>query len=84
MIEAGRFAYRARVGVSRVSRYAPGEAGELAKLVEAYVKALEAGEFDQRLRRSSSTSTTTSSKTSAESIWFSMSSAATSGSGPPA
>jgi hypothetical protein len=28
----------------------PGEASELAKLVEAYVKALEAGEFDQRLR----------------------------------
>jgi hypothetical protein len=28
----------------------PSEAGELAKLVEAYVKALEAGEFDQRLR----------------------------------
>ena len=28
----------------------PGEAGELAKLVEAYVKALEAGEFDRRLR----------------------------------
>ena len=34
--------------------------------------------------RSSSTSRTTSSKTSAESIWFSMSSAATSGSGPQA
>jgi hypothetical protein len=28
----------------------PGEAAELSKLVEAYVKALEAGEFDQRLR----------------------------------
>ena len=28
----------------------PSEASELAKLVEAYVKALEAGEFDQRLR----------------------------------
>jgi hypothetical protein len=28
----------------------PGEAAELAKLVEAYIKALEAGEFDQRLR----------------------------------
>jgi len=28
----------------------PGEASELAKLVEAYVKALEAGEFDQRIR----------------------------------
>ena len=31
-------------------RDVPGEASELAKLVEAYVKALEAGEFDQRLR----------------------------------
>jgi hypothetical protein len=28
----------------------PGEAAELSKLVEAYIKALEAGEFDQRLR----------------------------------
>ena len=28
----------------------PGEAAELSKLVEAYVRALEAGEFDQRLR----------------------------------
>jgi hypothetical protein len=28
----------------------PGEASELAKLVEAYVKALEAAEFDERLR----------------------------------
>jgi hypothetical protein len=28
----------------------PGEAVELSKLVEAYIKALEAGEFDQRLR----------------------------------
>jgi hypothetical protein len=28
----------------------PGEAGEFSKLVEAYVKALEASEFDQRLR----------------------------------
>src|ERR1700688_3875309 len=28
----------------------PGEAGELAKLVEAFVKAIEAREFDQRLR----------------------------------
>ena len=28
----------------------PGEAAELSKLVEAYVKALEASEFDQRLR----------------------------------
>jgi hypothetical protein len=28
----------------------PGEAAELSKLVEAYVKALEATEFDQRLR----------------------------------
>jgi hypothetical protein len=28
----------------------PGEASEIGKLVEAYVKALEVGEFDQRLR----------------------------------
>ena len=28
----------------------PGEAAELSKLVEAYIRALEAGEFDQRLR----------------------------------
>ncbi len=28
----------------------PGEAAELSKLVEGYIKALEAGEFDQRLR----------------------------------
>jgi hypothetical protein len=28
----------------------PSEASELAKIIEAYVKALEAGEFDQRLR----------------------------------
>jgi hypothetical protein len=28
----------------------PSEASELAKLIEAYVKALEAGDFDQRLR----------------------------------
>ena len=28
----------------------PGEAAELSKLVEAYIKALETGEFDQRLR----------------------------------
>ena len=28
----------------------PGEAAELSKPVEAYIRALEAGEFDQRLR----------------------------------
>ena len=28
----------------------PGEAAELARLVEAFVKAIEASEFDQRLR----------------------------------
>ena len=28
----------------------PGEAAELSKLVEAYIRALEADEFDQRLR----------------------------------
>jgi len=28
----------------------PGEAAELSKLIEAYVKAIEAGEFDQRLQ----------------------------------
>jgi hypothetical protein len=27
-----------------------GEAAELSKLIEAYVKAIEAGEFDERLR----------------------------------
>ena len=29
---------------------APGEAAEMSRLVEAYVKALEASEFDLRLR----------------------------------
>ena len=29
----------------------PSEAAELSKLVEAYIRALEAGEFDQRIRR---------------------------------
>jgi hypothetical protein len=28
----------------------PGEAAELSRLVEAYVKAIEASEFDERLR----------------------------------
>jgi hypothetical protein len=37
----------AGVGAGEVT---PGEAAELSKLVEAYVKALEAGGFDQRLR----------------------------------
>jgi hypothetical protein len=37
----------AGVGAGEVT---PGEAAELSKLVEADVKALEAGEFDQRLR----------------------------------
>jgi hypothetical protein len=40
-------ALTAGVGAGEVT---PGEAAELSKLVEAYVKALEAGEFDQRLR----------------------------------
>jgi Family of unknown function (DUF5681) len=33
-----------------VAKITPGEAAELSKFVEAYVKALEASEFDQRLR----------------------------------
>ena len=40
-------ALTAGVGAGEVT---PGEAAELSKLVEAYIKALEAGEFDQRLR----------------------------------
>ena len=28
----------------------PGEAAELSKMIEAYVRALEASQFDQRLR----------------------------------
>ena len=40
-------ALAAEVGAGEMT---PGEAAELSKLVEAYVKALEAGEFDQRLR----------------------------------
>lgn len=37
------------VGVA-AAKVTPGEAAELAKLVEAYLKAIEANEFDQRLR----------------------------------
>jgi hypothetical protein len=40
-------ALTAGVGAGEVT---PGEAAELAKLVEAYVRALQAGEFDQRIR----------------------------------
>jgi hypothetical protein len=40
-------ALTAGVGAGEVT---PGEAVELSKLVEAYVKAIEAGEFDKRLR----------------------------------
>ena len=40
-------ALTAGVGAGEVT---PGEAAELSKLVEAYMKALEAREFDQRLR----------------------------------
>jgi len=28
----------------------PGEAAELSKMIEAYIRALEASQFDQRLR----------------------------------
>lgn len=37
------------VGVA-TAKVTPGEAAELAKLVEAYLKTIEANEFDQRLR----------------------------------
>ena len=40
-------ALAAGVGAGEVT---PGEAAELSKLVEAYIKALEKEEFDQRLR----------------------------------
>ena len=37
-------------GAVAATQITPGEAAELAKFIEAYVKALEAGEFDLRLR----------------------------------
>jgi hypothetical protein len=37
-------------GAITASQITPGEAAELAKFIEAYAKALEAGEFDLRLR----------------------------------
>jgi hypothetical protein len=37
-------------GAVAAAEITPGEAGELAKLIEAFVRALEASEFDQRLR----------------------------------
>ena len=52
-------ALTAAVATGEVS---PGEAAELSKLVEAYVKALEAGEFDQRLRAVEARNATISSK----------------------
>jgi hypothetical protein len=44
------FALSAIAGAVATAEITPGEAAELAKLVEAYVKALEAGEFDLRLQ----------------------------------
>lgn len=43
-------AMAAITGAVAAAEITPGEAGELAKLVEAFVRALEASEFDQRLR----------------------------------
>ena len=37
-------------GAVAAGEITPGEAAELSKLVEAYVKAIEAGDFEQRLR----------------------------------
>jgi len=43
-------AMAALIGAVAAAEITPGEAAELAKLVEAFVRALEASEFDQRLR----------------------------------
>ena len=43
-------AMAALTGAVAVGDITPGEAAELARLVEAFVRALEASEFDQRLR----------------------------------
>jgi hypothetical protein len=43
-------AMAALAGAVASAEITPGEAAELAKLVEAFVRALEASEFDQRLR----------------------------------
>ena len=43
-------AMAALAGAVAAAEITPGEAAELAKLVEAFVRALEASEFDQRLR----------------------------------
>jgi hypothetical protein len=43
-------AMAAITGAVGAAEITPGEARELAKLVEAFVRALEASEFDQRLR----------------------------------
>jgi hypothetical protein len=40
----------ALIGAVAAAEITPGEAAELAKFVEAFVRALEASEFDQRLR----------------------------------
>jgi hypothetical protein len=37
-------------GAVAAGEITPGEAAELSKLVEAYIKAIEAGDFEQRLR----------------------------------
>ncbi|HZA74762.1 MAG TPA: hypothetical protein VE623_00025 [Acidimicrobiales bacterium] len=82
-------------GMKLVERPEP-QAARLASLsgasygdvvVEVHASGFAGDELTRRStseRRSSSTSTTTPWKTSAESIWFSMSLAATSGSGPQA
>ena len=43
-------AMAALTGTVAAAEISPGEAAELAKLVEAFVRALEASELDQRLR----------------------------------
>jgi D-arabinose 1-dehydrogenase-like Zn-dependent alcohol dehydrogenase len=80
---------RLRAGQSVIAHGAAGVVGsmvtQLAREAGAYVSAPDAppivGRCSTSARRSSSISRTTSSKTSAELIWFSTSSAATSGSG---
>jgi len=88
LVEHGRL----QAGQSVLVHGAAGAVGsmvtQLAREFGAYVIGAGAPPTVRRhsisARRSSSTSRTTSSKTSAELIWFSMSSAATSGSGPQA
>ena len=83
---------RLQAGQSVLAHGAAGAVGtmvtQLAREFGAYVIRPDAPPTARRrstsARKSSSTSTTTPWKTSAESIWFSMSSAATSRSGPQA